>query len=153
MALSWYNGFSPDVRMESYRWLQAEIAAGRIEPPSGCQVCGQTDGHLDYHTEDYSRPFGANIHAYQLCFLCHMTLHVRHRMPANWQSYIESLEAGAIYRPLLSRREIGRVWDPGWVGRPLRCGTPRPRLEFFRSLVVGKSVTAVNPDQGRLFET
>jgi hypothetical protein len=139
MGLSWYNGFSPQLREASFAWLKAEIVAGRVPPPSACQACGETEGHLDYHTEDYSRPFGPRIYQHQLCYRCHMALHARFRAPRLWAAYLDRLESGAIFRPLTSRREIGQVWVPGWVDRPAAIGEPRPRLEFFRSLSLEKA--------------
>ena len=134
-----YNGFGSQIRNKSFAWLKAEIAAGRVAPPSRCQACGETRGHLDYHSESYARPFGPHIYAYQLCFRCHMALHGRFRFPARWLRYIEQLEAGAIYEPLMHRGEIGRLNEPGWVERPERLGPPRPRLEFFRGLAMSRS--------------
>ena len=60
-----YNGFGPKIRDESYEWMKREIAEGRVKPPSCCLACGETRGHIDYHTEDYSRPFGPHIYAFE----------------------------------------------------------------------------------------
>src|SRR5947209_6943822 len=92
-----YNGFGPKVRDESYAWLKLGIASGTIPPPARCSACGETRGQIDYHTEDYSRPFGPHIYAHELCFRCHMALHSRFRNPGVWSRYIEMLEAGAVY--------------------------------------------------------
>jgi len=129
-----YNGFGPKIRDDSYRWMKEEIRSGRVPPPFQCLACGETEGHLDYHTEDYSRPFGPHIHAYPLCFRCHMVLHIRYRRRALWLRYIEQLEAGAVYRPLYSRGEINQIWVGGWVEEPVSWVEPRGELTFFRSL-------------------
>ena len=129
-----YNGFSGAVRQASFDWMKAEIAAGRLRPASRCQACGETRGHIDFHTEDYSKPWGPHIYAHEFCFRCHMALHARFRQPDVWRRYIEQLEAGAVYRPLMHRGEIHAIWKRGWVEAPESFGPPRPRLDFFRSL-------------------
>jgi hypothetical protein len=144
-----YNGFGPKIRDESYDWMKREIAEGRVKPPSRCSACGETRGHIDYHTEDYSRPFGPHIYAYELCFRCHMMVHARFRMRHRWKCYIVRLEQGAIYQPLMHRGQIGQIWEPGWLDHPIRWGPPREWLVFFRSLSLER-VSADN--QGRLFE-
>jgi hypothetical protein len=135
---TWYNGFGPRIRNESWVWLKAALDAGTIPPPSRCSACGESRGQIDYHTEDYSRPFGPHIYAHELCFRCHMCIHARFRNPAMFRRYTEMLEAGAVYEPLMNRREIGKVWAPGWVESPVAVGPPRATLEFFRSLTMGK---------------
>jgi hypothetical protein len=101
-----------------------------------CEACGETRGHLDYHTEDYSKPFGSHIYQYQLCFRCHMMVHSRFRMPEAWARYIDQLEAGAVYEPLWSRKQIGQVWVPGWVERPVDFSGPGRKQDFLRSLSI-----------------
>jgi hypothetical protein len=135
MGYAWYNGFSPKRREASWTWMKGEIAAGRIQrSPVRCEVCGETRGLLDYHAEDYSLPFGPHIYQYQLCFRCHIILHSRFRIPDVWLRYIEQLEAGAIYPPMMGRGEITKIWGP-WVAKPERFGPPRgPLPEWFRSL-------------------
>lgn len=136
-TLSTYNGFGGKIREKSFRWMKREIEAGRVLPPSRCQDgCGETRGWHDYHTEDYSRPFGPHIYAYELCFRCHMMLHSRFRQPDAWRRYIDQLEAGAAYEPLMSRREINAIWIPGWIDRPVSWGEPRGPRTFFRSLTM-----------------
>ena len=152
MGLSWYNGFSPKLREDSWAWLKAELAAGRVPPPARCEACGETRGQLDYHTEDYSRPFGPHIHAHQLCFRCHMALHSRFRQPSVWIRYIEQLENGAVYEPLMSRREIGKIWVRGWVDRPILMTEPRGTLAFFRSLAMERQGPPADGGQMALFD-
>ena len=142
-----YNGFGPKIRDESYYWMKDLIRQGKIPPPSQCEACGETRGQLDYHAEDYSRPFGPHLYAHQLCFRCHMMLHIRFRVPDRWRRYIEQLEAGAVYEPLWHRGEIRRIWESGWIERPLYSIQSRGELTFFRSL----SCERPGPTQGELF--
>jgi hypothetical protein len=100
-----YNGFSPGQRTAALRWLNAEYAAGRRARPTSCDVCGQTRGLIEAHSEDYSGPpFGANIGAFGLCYRCHLMIHCRFSAPAAFLAYIESLEAGHVWPP------TGRSW-------------------------------------------
>ena len=149
MSLSYYNGFSPKLRDQSWVWLKSKMASGEIPPPGPCQECGEARGHLDYHTEDYSRPFGPHIYAYRLCFRCHMALHARFRNPSIWRQYIDRLEAGAVYEPLWSRKEISKVWVPGWVDRPVTTIEPRGERTFFRSLTMDR-VQERPEDEGQI---
>jgi hypothetical protein len=150
MGLAVYNGFSPKLREASYEFLKAEIASGRVRSPERCQICGETQGWLDWHAEDYSHPFGPHIYAYELCFRCHMMVHTRFRFPERWARYIEQLEAGAVYEPLMNRREIGLLSKPGWTDRPVSMGSPRPCLAFFRSLSLVRAAERVEPERQAL---
>ena len=133
-----YNGFGPKIRDDSYRWMKGEIAAGRVPPPICCSACGETDGHLDYHTEDYSRPFGPHIYAYELCFRCHMMLHSRFHQPKRRRRYIEQLEAGAVFEPLMSRGEIYKLNASAWLEDPVGWGIRRG-VSCFSSVVFRRS--------------
>ena len=145
-----YNGFSAKIRSESWDWMKKEEKAGRLGPPLGCQVCGETGGHLDYHTEDYSKPFGPHIYEFQLCFRCHMMLHIRFRRQRAWKRYIEQLEAGAVYQPLMHRGEINKINSDAWIDQPEMFGPPRERLEWFRSLTLSRAEDR-DPSQAELF--
>jgi hypothetical protein len=148
---SWYNGFSPEIRSESWTWLKAGIAAGDIPPPTCCSACGETRGHIDYHTEDYSRPFGPHIYGFELCFRCHMMLHVRFRRPQDWRRYISQLEDGAVYEPLMHRSEIGKINGSAWLENPVAFIDPRGPLDFFRELTLERGYEPQEPEDPMLF--
>lgn len=95
-----YNGFSPAHRMRALAFYKTERAAGRKIAPTVCDGCGQTKGVIAPHSEDYSEPFGDNIGAYGLCYRCHMMIHCRFRARQAWQTYLQLLEDGAMFRPL-----------------------------------------------------
>jgi hypothetical protein len=112
-----YNGFSPAERMAALRWVRAEEAAGRRQRPTACDVCGQREGLLERHSEDYSGPpYGAHIGAFALCHRCHVLVHRRFTAAgsATFYGYLEELEA----RP----RSAG---DPGLLRR-IAAGEFRP---------------------------
>jgi hypothetical protein len=51
-----YNGFTSSERDRAFAWYKGELAAGRRHRPTVCDVCGQTDGVIEAHSEDYSGP-------------------------------------------------------------------------------------------------
>lgn len=89
-----YNGFPPEQRIRAQRWLNAEYASGRRIRPTVCAACGQHEGLIDSHAEDYSEPFGDHTDAYPLCYVCHMMLHCRFAAPAAWDTYREAVRDG-----------------------------------------------------------
>ena len=93
-----YNGFTPAQRMKAFNWLKKEISMGnRDEKPSYCEVCSQKEGVLMYHSEDYSEPYGDNIGAFGLCYVCHMMIHCR-RNKKSWNSYKEYIGTGLMHK-------------------------------------------------------
>lgn len=99
-----YNGFSPNQRMKALRWLRDQQAKGlRDQKPVSCDVCHQTEGLLDFHSEDYSEPFGPNIGEYSLCYICHMMIHCRFRNRASWNIYKKYLREGKQFKPYYFR--------------------------------------------------
>lgn len=100
-----YNGFTPAQRTAALRWLNGEYAAGRRVRPTSCQVCGQTEGLIEAHSEDYSGPpYGDNIGAFGLCYRCHMMIHCRFSAPMAFDAYVQSVEDGVLWPP------TGRAW-------------------------------------------
>ena len=100
MVLKTYNGFDHNQRMKGYRWLQGEYAAGRRARPTVCGACGQTEGPIDAHSEDYSEPFGEHIGRHGLCYRCHMAIHCRLKNPEAWTIYKHHVAMGRIFHPI-----------------------------------------------------
>lgn len=99
-----YNGFSPTQRQRALRWLNGEYAAGRRSRPTSCQACGQTEGLLEAHSEDYSGPpFGANIGQFGLCYRCHMMVHSRFRARRAFELYAHSIDLGRVWPAIETR--------------------------------------------------
>lgn len=118
-----YNGFSGDQRARAQRWMNEQWRTGKLERPSCCDACGQVDGAIHGHAEDYSEPFGPHLQEYWLCFLCHMMLHCRFRNPEAWERYREQLRQGARFAPARTfgdvvREHIGRPGVPDGMGAP-----------------------------------
>lgn len=98
-----YNGFSAQHRQRALKWFREEQKQGRRAYPTRCDACGQDQGLIDSHSEDYSAPFGDHIGRFSLCFTCHMMIHCRHRAPLAFEVYRESIERGARYAPFKIR--------------------------------------------------
>ena len=86
-----YNGFTAHARLKAYRWLMAEYVAGRRERPVICDACGQDQGLIEPHSENYSAPFGDHIGQYGFCATCHLQVHSRFRNPHAWRAYREAV--------------------------------------------------------------
>ncbi len=129
--MKFYNGFSPAQRLKALKWLRNEQAHGRRQSkPKVCMACGQTEGLLQEHSEDYSEPFGSHIGSYEFCYRCHITLHCRFSSHTAWEKYKEFLRAGYRWEPIhgsnfdLIRRFLGQPKPPA------EKGEPRPVLIF-----------------------
>lgn len=84
-----YNGFSPTQRTKALKWFRREQSIGnKPANPECCDICGQTEGHLEWHSEDYSDPFDlGHIGKFGLCYVCHMMLHCRFKNKQAWEVY------------------------------------------------------------------
>ena len=77
-----YNGFSGAQRERAQRWLNKEWSAGRLARPPECVACGQTEGIIQAHAEDYSDPFRAGVtDEFHLCMTCHAMVHSQVQEP------------------------------------------------------------------------
>jgi hypothetical protein len=95
-----YNGFTSAERTRALAWLKGEYAAGRRHRPIVCDACGQTEGPIEAHSEDYSFPYGDHIGKYGVCYRCHMTIHCRFKNPVAWGIYKQDIRLGRIYAPI-----------------------------------------------------
>ena len=85
-----YNGFTPSQRVKAQNWLNKQWANGTLARPAKCCACGQTEGLIDAHAEDYSEPFEAGkTDQFHLCRKCHMHVHRRFANPQSWLRYKE----------------------------------------------------------------
>ena len=93
MKLGPYNGYSGELRVQADRKIKVAIELGLIPKAEQCSVCGTTDGRIDYHNEDYSRP----LQTVSICMKCHMSLHNRNRSPgyaASWDKRVKEYGDG-----------------------------------------------------------
>lgn len=92
-----YNGFTSAKRKKAHDWLEFQFR----KSPKQCKACGQDEGPIVFHTEDYSEPYGANIGEYELCYACHMMLLCRKgRMHNKWRNYKKKIKLGFRYLPV-----------------------------------------------------
>jgi len=98
-----YNGFTAAERAATLSWFREQIRLGLREPPMVCCACRQTEGVLDSHTEDYSKPFGPHIGEFPMCYRCHMAIHCRFRNRTAWDDYRAAIRRGIRYAPINGR--------------------------------------------------
>lgn len=104
-----YNGFTGEQRARAQRWINQQLAAGKLLIPSHCCACVQTTGRIDFHAEDYGEPFGTRTVAYPLCFLCHMMLHRRFKCGAAWDAYRAAVREGKQYAAAFGFGDVQRL--------------------------------------------
>ncbi len=115
-----YNGFSGDQRAAAQRWLNMMIATGRLTRPTICSACGQAEGPIDMHAEDYSLPFAiGKTDEFRICYSCHMAVHCRFRQPVAWDVYRNGVAQGRRY-PAIGRNFPQFIkWFSGDMFAPL----------------------------------
>lgn len=92
-----YNGFSSNERAKVGKIQLEAIRAGKFPKPMICELCGITQGQLQLHNEDYSRPFND---AHPICRSCHLALHVRFTNHDRWEKrkdFIRSVRGAGDY--------------------------------------------------------
>lgn len=92
----WYkdkNGtwWSPKQRSESAKKTRQAIKDGLYTPKGVCQRCGQNEGRIDRHNHDYSHPYKF---LEEVCYRCHMMIHMEYRAPEQVAEYFRQVEAG-----------------------------------------------------------
>jgi hypothetical protein len=126
----YYNGYSPLERKNKHAQLKRLMAAGEAScatPP--CQLCGDPDTPVEYHSEDYSKPYIFLQHA--LCRACHRTwLHKRFSKPFAWEAFKAHLRRGGYARetsiPSI-KRELKAAQDAARTGNTVALARLRPR--------------------------
>lgn len=105
-----YNGFSSAERTAHYAVYKKMIAAGQVVWPTVCEACGQTEGRIEPHDEDYTVQASFGV-----CYRCHMMIHCRFKNRSAWNFYRDMARIGKRAEPL-----HGRAW--GAVVRQLNGG-------------------------------
>lgn len=137
-----YNGFPGDYRDRVQRTeLEPRWRSGEWPRPSECDVCGQREGAIHGHLENYDRP-----ETYvPLCITCHLTLHYRFRMdPAAWQAYRDLVRVGLRMPALTQRQAWGTLERTTFIGNLTGAqGAPNPDLPptFLDVLPMTRSAT------------
>lgn len=95
-----YKGYTAAQRMASLPLLDKLKAEGKVPPLKVCSACGQTEGKLQYHNDDYApETFIENTRV--LCYSCHMVHHIYHNNPNNMGArlYIQFIRSGRKFKP------------------------------------------------------
>ena len=92
-----YKGWTPAERYESLKKTKQAIRDGIIPKAHTCNRCGQTEGIIQYHNEDYSDPIK---YLEMLCWRCHMIHHSTRRNPGAVKAYFEEVASGKRYPPV-----------------------------------------------------
>jgi hypothetical protein len=115
-----YNGFSGKQRDRAQRWLNKEWSTDRLARPSECVACGQTEGIIQAHAEDYSDPFRAGVtDGFHLCIICHAIVHARSKNQKAWRDYRAMIEAGGRAKVLKTNQNFFGAMAR-FVNRPIR---------------------------------
>lgn len=60
MRLGPYNGFDGQVRVLADQKIKVTVELGLIPKASRCSMCGTNEGRIEFHAEDYGRPYGSH---------------------------------------------------------------------------------------------
>jgi hypothetical protein len=105
-----YNGFSAAERAANGAALRREIASGSVPAATGpCALCGDPRARVEYHSEDYSKPYRwTPPAAYPLCLACHRNkLHKRFAQPEVWEAFKAHVRRGG-YASDLKRADVAQ---------------------------------------------
>ncbi|RAP49288.1 MAG: hypothetical protein BZ138_07865 [Methanosphaera sp. rholeuAM270] len=106
--MDWYNGFSPEQRMDGDKIVKEAIKKGILPPLNevSCEICGQDKGVRHYHAEDYS-PDKIVDDVIPVCWECHMHIHTKNKNNPRWIRYEKRLKRGEKSRP-----HYNKWWTP-----------------------------------------
>lgn len=79
-----YGRFSGEERVRGWQLSRLAIQLGYLGEPRNCSICRTSEGKLERHNEDYSRP----VLSKPICRSCHRRLHRRFRYPEQWERFI-----------------------------------------------------------------
>ena len=133
-----YNGFSPQQRLRALAWINRKYSLGLRQRPVECDACGQREGIIDAHSEDYSEPHGDHIGAYSFCYTCHMMIHCRFKAPAAWAIYRDAVAEGATFPPLATRNFFAiKRYYLGEAALPTPRMRPAPARKVLHEIEAG----------------
>ena len=104
-----YKGFSGVQRMASYKLTMRSVEEGLVPVAVKCNRCGQTEGTLQYHNEDYDQYLDVE----PICLRCHLVHHSEHRAPVACAKYWSTIKEGKMWEPLRGNPFVGLQRDHG----------------------------------------
>lgn len=132
----WYNGYAWNERNAKLRAMKRLVASKELAPAKGpCQLCGDPDVPVEYHDEDYSKPYIWGPPAlFALCRNCHRDkLHKRFAKPFAWKAFLAHVRRGG-YASDLKQPSIKR--EVLEVERALALGDNSPVLPTLRPYAI-----------------
>lgn len=116
-----YKHWSSEFRNKSYSLTTRAKKLGWIKAQDKCERCGQEEGIIHLHNEDYDVTYNTlrevfdrkpvsiteeektNVNAvlFVWCWRCHMMHHTMHRNPVKVKEYFAAVDAGKIFPPVL----------------------------------------------------
>jgi len=123
-----YKGWTDAQRRASLEKTKEAIARGELAArPSRCERCGQDQGILEWHNEDYSHP---TKHLVGVCYRCHIICyHSAHINAAAVEHYCQQIERGVRWPPMF-KRDFGTLAKDNGVSKYRRFDPrnhPEPR--------------------------
>jgi hypothetical protein len=128
----WYNGYDWNARTRKLKEQKKRMAVGDLPVPTGpCELCGDPDAMVEYHDEDYSRPYlWASPAAFVVCRHCHVhKLHKRFAHRARWQAFLAHVRRGGYASELkdpVVAKELASYQAAVASGRQTALRTLRP---------------------------
>lgn len=116
-----YKQWSPQFRQKSLNLTNKAKTRGWIAEPEECRRCGQTEGIIHLHNEDYDVTVDTLTEVFAripkpriteqeklnlaevlepLCWRCHMIHHSEHRNKEACDQYWEEIKSGKKYPPV-----------------------------------------------------
>jgi hypothetical protein len=115
-----YKKWTAETRKQSLKLTNRAKKFGWIENPKECRRCGQTEGILHLHNEDYDITLNTLTEAFDrfpisitedelkaidgalepICWRCHMIHHSVRRNPAAVKLYFEEVKQGKKFAPV-----------------------------------------------------
>lgn len=108
MATGVYNGFKGDLRDKSGQFVELLIRDGYLTKPTKCYLCGQTEGRIVYHLEDYTDVLNTET---PMCFMCHLVLHCCRKGTNDYRSE-DRKKYWEMYQEACSHGYRKRLYDP-----------------------------------------
>jgi len=101
MSLRPYKKWSPEEREAMFQLTLREIERlGMPRYPDKCSFCGQTEGIIEWHNENYSHP---TKYLKAVCYRRHMAIHCKWRVPQRVKEYFDMVKIGYTYPPVFHR--------------------------------------------------
>lgn len=107
MATGVYNGFKGDLRDKSGQFVELLIRDGYLPKPTKCYLCGQTEGRIVYHLEDYTDVLNTET---PMCFMS--VDEIGKEIGANKKEVELLLAEGVFAVKNIKKYQFSKAWKP-----------------------------------------